>query len=176
VTNSPLCATESENFYVSLNTSHNICIPVSTIHLASCPVSAIAYRISWRSQKQIELLCLRLDSSTASWLKEKWFNWYVLFQMPCSREHHSLSSRLANWRGNSGCRTLRCVWILWECGKIQVLQNTQYKIMSSYPLQPFLSNQSLVSVCFVSDDDHYGSDWFGDISHHCRWVITILSV
>jgi hypothetical protein len=32
-----------------------------------------------------------------------------VFQMPCSRERHSLSSRLANLRGNTGGRTSRCV-------------------------------------------------------------------
>jgi len=41
--------------------------------------------------------------------REVLFGCYVLFQMHCNREHRNLSSRLANLRENSGCRTLRYV-------------------------------------------------------------------
>jgi hypothetical protein len=52
------------------------------------------------------VITLYHESLTVS--EDSWHMWSVL-QMPCSREHHSLSSRLANWRGNTGGRTSKYV-------------------------------------------------------------------
>jgi len=95
VSNSLLCATEFENFYVSLNISYIMLIHVSGKNLTFFRVSGTKFHKQKIKSGQNFSICDLIEAKLVTLRRSDLISMFV-FQMPYSREHHNLSSRLAN--------------------------------------------------------------------------------